>query len=285
MSCRRLVDRDRRAGRLWLPSGVAGVRQPRMPASVMWSSSSPMSQPFHLQLDRHHCAAGFLAARFSQSRPPSQGRASRVAARSAFADPGLGIRSAGTGSYEEDGRGLASRACLRSARTGLTQLPPPHDDHEIIALVSSGSWTIRLAAPGDAGFLTDMLVEAVNWPSARNHSEERILATPESAHYVTGWPRHDDLGVIAEVRGQPVGAAWLRFFTSNDPGYGFVSSDVPEIVDRRRPVLARARSRPDVAAGSRRACTISGHPENQPQRRPSELRPPALPRRGLPDRG
>jgi GNAT superfamily N-acetyltransferase len=35
--------------------------------------------------------------------------------------------------------------------------------------------------------------------------------------------------VIAEAGGQPAGAAWLRFFTSNDPGYGFVSPDVPEL--------------------------------------------------------
>jgi hypothetical protein len=74
-----------------------------------------------------------------------------------------------------------------------------------------------------------MLVEAVNWPSGRYHSEERILAAPGSAHYVTGWPQRDDLGVIAEAGGQPIGAAWLRFFTSNDPGYGFVSLDIPEL--------------------------------------------------------
>jgi hypothetical protein len=40
-----------------------------------------------------------------------------------------------------------------------------------------------------------MLVEAVNWPPARNHSREHILAFPDFAHYVTGWPRDGDLGV------------------------------------------------------------------------------------------
>lgn len=48
-----------------------------------------------------------------------------------------------------------------------------------------------------------MLVEAVNWPPARNHSREQILAFPDFALYVTGWPRDGDLGVLAEAAGQP----------------------------------------------------------------------------------
>lgn len=92
-----------------------------------------------------------------------------------------------------------------------------------------GSWTIRPAGPGDAEFLTDMHVEAVNWPPARNHSGERILSMPGTAHYVTSWPRHGDLDVVAEANGQPVGAAWLRFFAADDRGYGFVAPDVPEL--------------------------------------------------------
>jgi GNAT superfamily N-acetyltransferase len=75
----------------------------------------------------------------------------------------------------------------------------------------------------------DMLVEAVNWSPERNLSRDRIFSAPELAHYVAGWPRRDDLGVIAEVTGYPVGAAWLRFFPVSDPGYGFVAADVPEL--------------------------------------------------------
>ena len=35
--------------------------------------------------------------------------------------------------------------------------------------------------------------------------------------------------MVAEAGGLPVGAAWLRFFPADDPGYGFVSADVPEL--------------------------------------------------------
>lgn len=91
------------------------------------------------------------------------------------------------------------------------------------------SWVIRLATPQDAAFLGDMLVEAVNWSPTWNQSRDSIFATPAIAHYVDGWPRPRDLGVVAEAAGEPVGASWLRFLPADDPGYGFVAADVPEL--------------------------------------------------------
>jgi len=95
--------------------------------------------------------------------------------------------------------------------------------------VSEGCWTIRAAGPDDGGFIGEMLVEAVNWSPERNLSPGRIFSAPELAHYVAGWPRQGDLGVVAEASERPVGAAWLRFFPAGDPGYGFVGADVPEL--------------------------------------------------------
>ncbi|MGC4813174.1 N-acetyltransferase family protein [Micromonospora sp. DT228] len=89
---------------------------------------------------------------------------------------------------------------------------------------------VRAATPTDLAFLVDMLVEAINWLPERDWSRERILADPALAHYVTGWMRPDDVGVVAvEPAGQPVGAAWCRHLTAADPGYGYVSDDVPEL--------------------------------------------------------
>lgn len=102
-------------------------------------------------------------------------------------------------------------------------------------------FTLRAAGRDDAGFLADMLVEAVNWLPGRELCRERILADPDLAHYVSGWQCScdvgggggagvGDLGVVAVAPGgQPVGAAWLRTFTADDPGYGFVAPDVPEL--------------------------------------------------------
>jgi GNAT superfamily N-acetyltransferase len=96
--------------------------------------------------------------------------------------------------------------------------------------VTDSSWSIRRATAGDAEFLADMLVEAVNWsPEWKPKSRRRVLSDPRTAHYIAGWPRGTDLGVIAEAGPEPAGAAWLRFFPADDPGYGYVGRDVPEL--------------------------------------------------------
>lgn len=88
---------------------------------------------------------------------------------------------------------------------------------------------LRPAVGADAAFLTEMLVEAPFWRADGSRaSVADVMRMPDLAHYVTGWPRSGDLGVIAEV-GRPVGAAWLRIFPVSDPGYGFVDADTPEV--------------------------------------------------------
>jgi len=55
------------------------------------------------------------------------------------------------------------------------------------------------AGPADDDFLAEMLVAAACWrldgPLGDVHS---VLTRPELAHYVSGWPRPGDLGVVAE---------------------------------------------------------------------------------------
>lgn len=92
------------------------------------------------------------------------------------------------------------------------------------------SWSIRPATAEDGEFLADMLVEAVNWsPEWKPKSRRRVLSDLRTTHYVAGWPRETDLGVIAEAGSEPAGAAWVRFFPADDPAYGFVGPDVPEL--------------------------------------------------------
>jgi len=75
-----------------------------------------------------------------------------------------------------------------------------------------------------------MLVEAVNWsPEWKPRSRRRVLSAPSTRRYIAGWPRGTDLGVIAESGGAPIGAAWLRFFTADEHGHGYVAPDVPEL--------------------------------------------------------
>lgn len=94
--------------------------------------------------------------------------------------------------------------------------------------------------------MADMLVEAANWSADwKKKSRRRVLSAPATAHYIAGWPRDTDLGVIAEAGEAPVGAAWLRFLPAADPGYGFVAPGVPELTigvagDWRRRRMGRA---------------------------------------------
>lgn len=101
---------------------------------------------------------------------------------------------------------------------------------------------LRSATDRDRGFLERMLVVAAHWrPGATMPPVEYVLAQPELAHYVDGWRRAGDLGVIAEDdEGEPIGAAWCRRFSAEDPGYGFVAEDVPEVCIG---VVAQARGR------------------------------------------
>lgn len=87
---------------------------------------------------------------------------------------------------------------------------------------------VRPALPTDADFLVDMLMAAANWAPGRDMSRAQVLADPALAHYVDGWMKPDDLGVVAVSDGR-IGAAWLRYLTAAGPGYGYVSDDVPEL--------------------------------------------------------
>ncbi|MGO1385189.1 MAG: GNAT family N-acetyltransferase [Arachnia sp.] len=100
--------------------------------------------------------------------------------------------------------------------------------------------TTRLASASDAPFLTEMLAAAASWrPEGPAASIDTVASTPELAHYVSGWPRSGDLGMVAELE-EPIGAAWLRYFTDMDPGYGFIDAATPEL---SMGVVARWRSR------------------------------------------
>jgi len=94
---------------------------------------------------------------------------------------------------------------------------------------------VRDAGPEDAEFLIDMLLEAVNWTGEERMKRRQLLRDKTLSHYVAGWQRAQDLGVIAvDTAGPaglqiPIGAAWIRRFDSHHPGYGYVADDVPEL--------------------------------------------------------
>ena len=47
--------------------------------------------------------------------------------------------------------------------------------------------------------------------------------------YVAAWGRRGDSSVVALEGGFPVGAAWFRLFSRDEPGFGFVDEETPEV--------------------------------------------------------
>ncbi len=88
---------------------------------------------------------------------------------------------------------------------------------------------LRTATADDAGFIEHVFVLAADWNPANVKGEAHWRADPTFPKYVGGFPRGTDHGIVAEVRGAPVGAAWWRYFTEREPGYGFVAADIPEL--------------------------------------------------------
>jgi GNAT superfamily N-acetyltransferase len=97
--------------------------------------------------------------------------------------------------------------------------------------VSPPSITIRAATPDDEPFLWDMGWEATAVDEGmRALGRDLAFSRPEVRKYLAGWGRPGDAGVVAvNHAGNRLGAAWYRLFPADDPGYGFVAADVPEL--------------------------------------------------------
>ena len=82
---------------------------------------------------------------------------------------------------------------------------------------------IRKGSPADVPFMRSMLAHAYAWRV--NALDAEIPLT----RYVDNWGREGDLAIIEHETGNRVGAAWLRLFTTDEPGYGFVDEQTPEL--------------------------------------------------------
>jgi ribosomal protein S18 acetylase RimI-like enzyme len=83
---------------------------------------------------------------------------------------------------------------------------------------------IRRGGRQDVRYLRDMLHHAYYW---RERSPGDGLGPV--ARYVKGWGRPGDTALIAVDEAFPVGAAWYRLFRKDQPGYGFVDEETPEL--------------------------------------------------------
>ena len=82
---------------------------------------------------------------------------------------------------------------------------------------------IRRGSAADVPFMRSMLAHAYAW---RVNAFEADIPL---SRYVDNWGRPGDVAVIAHETGNRVGAAWLRIFAPDEPGYGFVDENTPEL--------------------------------------------------------
>lgn len=124
---------------------------------------------------------------------------------------------------------------------------------------------LRYVEPADEPFLEELVRLAAGW---RDGTSPPL--TSQTEKYVRGYGRAGDSGVVALLDGAPVGAAWYRLFSAEDPGYGYVRDDVPELAlavreHARRIGVARTlltRLLADATAQGLPAVSLSVEPEN-----------------------
>lgn len=83
----------------------------------------------------------------------------------------------------------------------------------------------------NSAFLWEFLYQAIYVPPGQEAPPREIVRQPELARYVEGWGREGDVGLYAWINDSttPVGAAWLRLWTGNERGYGWVGEGIPEL--------------------------------------------------------
>jgi len=93
------------------------------------------------------------------------------------------------------------------------------------------SYTLRALVREDEPFLWQMLYEAAHMAEEGDPGLQAVMDHPDISKYVRGWGRAGDMGFAAvdSCSSHPVGAAWLRLFTSGNKGYSYIDDATPEL--------------------------------------------------------
>lgn len=88
----------------------------------------------------------------------------------------------------------------------------------------------RLTRAGEP-LLWEMLYHAFYVPAGHEPLPKEIVSEPEIARYVLGWGRATDIGFAAvdDATQKAVGAAWVRLFSKENQGYGWIDDNTPEL--------------------------------------------------------
>ena len=89
------------------------------------------------------------------------------------------------------------------------------------------TYSISPLVQTDLPFMREMLYQSI---FVRPLLPRSIIDEPEFRHYVADWGQLHDVGFIAtDVNDTPIGVVWVRLLTHEDPGWGYVADDTPEV--------------------------------------------------------
>jgi ribosomal protein S18 acetylase RimI-like enzyme len=88
---------------------------------------------------------------------------------------------------------------------------------------------IRRLTQLDEPFLWEMLYYALYVPKGQPPLPRETIHESKIRRYVENWGLPDDVGYIATDGDIPVGAAWLRKFSEENKGFGYIDNMTPEI--------------------------------------------------------
>ena len=75
-----------------------------------------------------------------------------------------------------------------------------------------------------------MLYLSLYVPEGGCRFDRDILNDPNIARYAVDWGRDGDTGLVADAMdGQALGAVWLRLFSEEEKGFGYVDRSTPEL--------------------------------------------------------
>src|SRR5262245_6706986 len=80
---------------------------------------------------------------------------------------------------------------------------------------------VRGGGPQDVRFLRDMLRHA--------YANASLVGDLPVSRYVDRWGRPGDTAVRGLGGATPRGAAWFRLYSPDEPGFGFVDEETPEL--------------------------------------------------------
>jgi len=116
--------------------------------------------------------------------------------------------------------------------------------------------TIRPLMPQEKCFLREMIYEAMYIPAEEEHPPREIVDQPPIRKYIADWGRSGDAAWVATYEGTLIGAAWYRLFSEDDPGYGFINAQTPELSIALHPAFR------DKGVGGKLLRTLLRHAAN-----------------------